>query len=247
MSERPSPDAPFASPGLSAAVYAASLLLCGAASLLFVQDPLVALVLCLPLALLPRRSILAMLAARRTRAARVQLQLFLQHLCAALTSGRSPETALTEALPAMARFFGPSSGFCRALRTSVLALQAGRPFADAVRTLPPALPCPESAPIFQALSIGRILGPRVLDLLRASLAMATERLLLEQEAAAQSSSRRIEALALSATPFLVALSLQGAAADFFGMVGPAAVVPFEEAGTVSGGWFNYCFRDWWPR
>jgi alkylation response protein AidB-like acyl-CoA dehydrogenase len=33
------------------------------------------------------------------------------------------------------------------------------------------------------------------------------------------------------------------AADFFGMVGPAAVVPFEESGTVSGGWFNYCFRD----
>jgi alkylation response protein AidB-like acyl-CoA dehydrogenase len=27
------------------------------------------------------------------------------------------------------------------------------------------------------------------------------------------------------------------------MVGPAAVIPFEEQGTVSSGWFNYCFRD----
>ena len=34
-----------------------------------------------------------------------------------------------------------------------------------------------------------------------------------------------------------------AAAGFFSMVGPAAVIPFEEQGSVSGGWFNYCFRD----
>jgi alkylation response protein AidB-like acyl-CoA dehydrogenase len=34
-----------------------------------------------------------------------------------------------------------------------------------------------------------------------------------------------------------------AAADFFAMVGPGAVVPFEETGTVNDGWFNYCFRD----
>jgi len=34
-----------------------------------------------------------------------------------------------------------------------------------------------------------------------------------------------------------------AAADFFSMVGPAAVIPFEEEGTVSQGWFNYCLRD----
>jgi 3-oxocholest-4-en-26-oyl-CoA dehydrogenase alpha subunit len=34
-----------------------------------------------------------------------------------------------------------------------------------------------------------------------------------------------------------------AAADFFAMVGPAAVIPFEAAGTVSAGWFNYCLRD----
>jgi alkylation response protein AidB-like acyl-CoA dehydrogenase len=33
------------------------------------------------------------------------------------------------------------------------------------------------------------------------------------------------------------------AADFFAMVGPAAVLAFEEEGTVSNGWFNYCFRD----
>ena len=32
-------------------------------------------------------------------------------------------------------------------------------------------------------------------------------------------------------------------ADLFAMVGPAAVVPFEEQGTVASGWFNYCFRD----
>jgi alkylation response protein AidB-like acyl-CoA dehydrogenase len=32
-------------------------------------------------------------------------------------------------------------------------------------------------------------------------------------------------------------------AEFFSMVGPAAVVPFEERGTVASGWFNYCFRD----
>jgi alkylation response protein AidB-like acyl-CoA dehydrogenase len=31
--------------------------------------------------------------------------------------------------------------------------------------------------------------------------------------------------------------------DFFAMVGPAAVIPFEEQGTVSHGWFNYCYRD----
>ena len=34
-----------------------------------------------------------------------------------------------------------------------------------------------------------------------------------------------------------------AAADFFAMVGPAAVIPFEEEGAVSQGWFNYCLRD----
>jgi alkylation response protein AidB-like acyl-CoA dehydrogenase len=34
-----------------------------------------------------------------------------------------------------------------------------------------------------------------------------------------------------------------AAADFFAMAGPAAVVPFEEDGTVRDGWFNYTFRD----
>jgi 3-oxocholest-4-en-26-oyl-CoA dehydrogenase alpha subunit len=32
-------------------------------------------------------------------------------------------------------------------------------------------------------------------------------------------------------------------ADLFGLVGPAAVIPFEEKGTVAKGWFNYCFRD----
>jgi alkylation response protein AidB-like acyl-CoA dehydrogenase len=32
-------------------------------------------------------------------------------------------------------------------------------------------------------------------------------------------------------------------ADLFGLVGPAAVIPFEEEGTVAKGWFNYCFRD----
>jgi alkylation response protein AidB-like acyl-CoA dehydrogenase len=34
-----------------------------------------------------------------------------------------------------------------------------------------------------------------------------------------------------------------AANDFVAMVGPAGVVPYEEEGTVSDGWFNYCFRD----
>jgi 3-oxocholest-4-en-26-oyl-CoA dehydrogenase alpha subunit len=34
-----------------------------------------------------------------------------------------------------------------------------------------------------------------------------------------------------------------AAADFFAMVGPEALIPYEEEGTVAGGWFNYCFRD----
>jgi Flp pilus assembly protein TadB len=196
-------------------IYAISAVLCFAGSLLFVRDSRVAVPLSLLAAVAPCQSALELLAARRTRTARIHLQLLLQHLCAALTSGRSPETALVEALPAMTRFFGPTSGFCRALRTSVFALQSGRPFADAVRSLPPALPCPESTPLFQALASGRILGPRVLDLLRASLAMTTERMLLEQDAAAQSSARRIEALVLAATPFLVALSLQGAAAGFF--------------------------------
>jgi alkylation response protein AidB-like acyl-CoA dehydrogenase len=32
-------------------------------------------------------------------------------------------------------------------------------------------------------------------------------------------------------------------ADLFDLVGPAAVIPFEESGTVAGGWFNYCLRD----
>ena len=200
---------------LALGVFAAAAALSYAGSLLFLRDDRVAVPLSLLAAVAPYRSALSLLAARRTRAARIQLQMLLQHLCAALTSGRSPETALAEALPALSRYFGPSSGFCRALRSAVLALQSGRPFADAVRTLPPALPCPESAPLFQALSSGRILGPRVLDLLRASLAMTTERMLLEQEAAAQSSSRRIEALVLSAMPFLVAFSLQSAASGFF--------------------------------
>jgi len=34
-----------------------------------------------------------------------------------------------------------------------------------------------------------------------------------------------------------------AAGDFMAMVGSAAVIPYEEEGTVSSGWFNYCFRD----
>lgn len=34
-----------------------------------------------------------------------------------------------------------------------------------------------------------------------------------------------------------------ASADFFAMVGPEALIPYEEEGTVAGGWFNYCFRD----
>jgi alkylation response protein AidB-like acyl-CoA dehydrogenase len=33
------------------------------------------------------------------------------------------------------------------------------------------------------------------------------------------------------------------ARDFFTMVGPAAVIPFEERGAVNNGWFNYCYRD----
>ncbi len=33
------------------------------------------------------------------------------------------------------------------------------------------------------------------------------------------------------------------AADFLAMVGPAGVIPFEEEGTTSEGWFNYCYRD----
>jgi alkylation response protein AidB-like acyl-CoA dehydrogenase len=32
-------------------------------------------------------------------------------------------------------------------------------------------------------------------------------------------------------------------ADLFGLIGPSAVIPFEENGTVAKGWFNYCFRD----
>ena len=32
-------------------------------------------------------------------------------------------------------------------------------------------------------------------------------------------------------------------ADLFDLIGPAAVIPFEESGTVAKGWFNYCFRD----
>jgi 3-oxocholest-4-en-26-oyl-CoA dehydrogenase alpha subunit len=32
-------------------------------------------------------------------------------------------------------------------------------------------------------------------------------------------------------------------ADFLAMVGPSGVIPFEEAGTICAGWFNYCFRD----
>src|SRR5262249_23448174 len=32
-------------------------------------------------------------------------------------------------------------------------------------------------------------------------------------------------------------------AALLAMVGPEGVIPFEEEGTVAGGWFNYCFRD----
>ncbi len=190
--------------------FVASFLLAG----LFADDLTVRVLLSMPAALVLSSGLRSALRERKERSIRDQYQALLQNLCAFLSAGHTPESALQRCADPVAMAFGPRAALPAAIRKASRQMASGRSLPETLSVLVRILPCPEAAPLLEAIGGARLLGGHVLEVLRGAHRMMNELATTRAEAEAAASQRRTEALLLCAMPPAMALLLRLSSPDY---------------------------------
>lgn len=176
-------------------------------SIPFIRLPFLRAGTALCLAFLPLLTLRSYSRAKEVQFAREQLKSLLEILCARISSGKSLEPAMMDVKNDLIPIYGKDSIICKALKTFEDRIKAGAAFDEAVPPMSGQIPCPESAPLFFTIAGARNLGNRILPVLRQSLSMVSEFLLVTRDISSDVSEKRLESTIMSAMPFLVLWSL----------------------------------------
>ncbi len=144
---------------------------------------------------------------RLTLIAREQLKSLLEYLCTKVSAGGSLENSFRDARKELENLHGRNSIICTGLKTFEEKSVLGVPFDLSVLELARFLPCPEAAPLFETIAKMRHLGSQNLHILRQSLNMVSELLLISKDISSDVSEKRLESTIMSAMPFFVIWSL----------------------------------------
>ncbi len=160
------------------------------------------------LAVFPYKSMNLFNSSKQTLIAREQLKSLLEYLCAKVSIGVSLEISFRDARNELENLHGRNSIICTGLRTFEDKTILGVPFDISVLELAQVLPCPEASPLFETIAKMRHLGSQNLHILRQSLNMVSELLLITKDISSDVSQKRLESTIMSAMPFFVIWSLK---------------------------------------
>jgi len=146
--------------------------------------------------------------------ARQQLKSFLEFLCTKISSGNSMETSFLLARNEFSSLYGKNSYISKALEELFYNLDRGESFDYALSKMGKNLPCPESHSLFETLSKMRHMGSSNLLLIRQSLSMVSDLLMVSKDISGEVSQKRLESTIMSAMPFAVLWSLNTGASDY---------------------------------
>jgi len=154
--------------------------------------------------------------------ARQQLKSFLEFLSAKISSGNSMETSFLLARNEFSSIYEKNSYISKALEELFYNLDRGESFDFALSKMGKTLPCPEAHSLFETLSKMRHMGSSNLLLIRQSLSMVSDLLMVSKDISGEVSQKRLESTIMSAMPFAVVWSLNTGASDY---MGPALSFP----------------------
>lgn len=160
------------------------------------------------LAVLPYTSMNLFKNSKLTLMAREQLKSLLEYVCAKVSAGISLENSFRDARKELENLHGRNSIVCTGLKTFEEKTLLGVPFDASILELAQIFPCPEAAPLFETIAKMRHLGSQNLHILRQSLNMVSELLLITKDISSDVSQKRLESTIMSAMPFFVIWSLK---------------------------------------
>jgi tight adherence protein B len=146
--------------------------------------------------------------------ARQQLKSFLEFLCTKISSGNTMETSFLLARNEFPSLYGKKSYISYALEELFYKLDRGESFDYALSKMGKSLPCPEAYSLFETLSKMRHMGSSNLLLIRQSLSMVSDLLMVSKDISGEVSQKRLESTIMSAMPFAVLWSLNAGASDY---------------------------------
>lgn len=176
-------------------------------SIPFINKPVLRIIVVMFLAFLPYKTLDLYKTSKENQYAREQLKTFLEQLCAKVSTGKALETVFLEARNDLLPIYGKKAILCVALKVFEDQMISGIVFDDAILSMVKIIPCQEAAPLFQTISKTRHLGNRILQVLRQSLYMVSELLLVTKDISSDVSQKRLESTIMSAMPFAVLWSL----------------------------------------
>ena len=103
--------------------------------------------------------------------------------------------------------YGGRSSLCQALKAFEDKTAAGAALDESILCLVKRIPCPEAAPLFDAIAGSRLLGNRILQVLRQSLLMVSDLLAITRDISSDVSQKRLESTVMSMMPVAVIWSL----------------------------------------
>lgn len=176
-------------------------------SIPFISDPGLRMVTVSLLAFLPYAAFRSNAKTKEVQMAREQLKCLLEQLCIRVSTGKSLETALLECKSDLASIYGERSALCHALKAFEDKTSAGAALDESIPCLVQRIPCPEAAPLFHAIAGSRLLGNRILQVLRQSLLMVSDLLAITRDISSDVSQKRLESTIMSMMPVAVIWSL----------------------------------------
>lgn len=176
-------------------------------SLPFIHMNFIRVIVIIPLSFVPFVSLLSYQRTKESLYAREQLKSLLENMCTKVSAGKSIETVFLESRQHLLTIYGKDAIICKALRTFEDKISSGVPYSEAIIVLAESIPCPEAQPLFYVISGTRHLGNKILQVLRHSLFMVGELLMVSKDISSDVSQKRLESTVMSVMPFAVLWSL----------------------------------------
>jgi len=176
-------------------------------SIPFINKPVLRIATVLCMAFFPCLTFLSFAKTKKVLFAREQLKSFLEQLCVKVSAGKSLETVFLESREDLLPVYGEKAILCTALKVFEDQIASGVALDDAILSMSGLIPCPEAAPLFHTISRTRPLGNRILQVLRQSLLMVGDLLMVTKDISADVSQKRLESTIMSIMPFAVLWSL----------------------------------------
>lgn len=176
-------------------------------SIPFIANPVFRVIAVFFLTFLPYAVLKTNEKTKEVQKTREQLKCLLEQLCIKVSTGKSLETAFLESRGELTAVYGIRSILCIALKSFEDQAASGAALDESMLNLVQRIPCPEAAPLFHAIAGTRLLGNRILQILRQSLLMVSDLLTITRDISSDVSQKRLESTIMSMMPVAVIWSL----------------------------------------